>query len=84
MTDNTAGSHISADRPIIKRREDRLGRAAFADSMAAAIRNWHGKDSLVLALYGPWGSGKSSVKNMVLESLRESENDCPTIVEFNP
>jgi len=49
-----------------------------------AIKSWKGKDSLVLALYGPWGSGKSSVKNLVLESLRASPSDCPSILEFNP
>ncbi|NOT57438.1 MAG: AAA family ATPase, partial [Deltaproteobacteria bacterium] len=45
---------------------------------------WTGNDSLVIALYGSWGSGKSSVKNMILEALREQEQGCPLIVEFNP
>jgi hypothetical protein len=43
-----------------------------------------GDESMVLALYGNWGTGKSSIKNMVLENLRESEEDCPIILEFNP
>jgi len=75
---------FSADRPIGSREEDLLGRASFADSLAAAIKGWKGNDSLVIALYGPWGSGKSSVKNMVLQSLRSAEVDSPLIVEFNP
>lgn len=75
---------FSADRPIGSREEDLLGRASFADSLASAIKGWKGNDSLVIALYGPWGSGKSSVKNMVLQSLRSAEADSPLIVEFNP
>ena len=75
---------FSADRPIGCIEEDLLGRAQFAKSLASAIKGWKGNDSLVIALYGPWGSGKSSVKNMVLQSLRSAEADSPLIVEFNP
>lgn len=75
---------FSADRPIGSCDEDLLGRASFADSLASAIKGWKGNESLVIALYGPWGSGKSSVKNMVLQSLRSAEADSPLIVEFNP
>lgn len=75
---------FSADRPIGSVEEDLLGRAAFAGSLASAIKGWKGNEGLVIALYGPWGSGKSSVKNMVLQSLRSAEADSPLIVEFNP
>lgn len=75
---------FTADRPIQSRRQDLLGRAGFAESLASAIKGWKGNDSLVVALYGPWGSGKSSIKNMMLESLHQSEHDCPLIIEFNP
>lgn len=75
---------LSADRPIVDRSEDKLGRKAFAESIALAIRGWKGRDSLVIALYGPWGSGKSSVKNMITDTLRETKGESPTIVEFDP
>ena len=84
MTNSDKKPFFSADRPIISKEEDVLNRSSFAESLATAIRNWREKDSLVIALYGPWGSGKSSIKNMVLESLRERKETCPTIVEFNP
>lgn len=80
----TSKHRFSADRPIGSREEDLLGRASFADSLASAIKGWKGNESLVIALYGPWGSGKSSAKNMVLQSLRLTEADSPLIVEFNP
>jgi len=34
--------------------------------------------------YGGWGSGKSSVKNLVLEKLTEQKYRTVTAVEFNP
>ncbi|MGD0946883.1 MAG: P-loop NTPase fold protein [Candidatus Binatia bacterium] len=74
---------FSADRPISSRAEDLLGRARFAESLASAIYSWRGKDSLVIALYGDWGSGKSSLNNMLRESL-ETQVPPPIIVEFNP
>ncbi len=74
---------FAADRPIIGREGDRLGRRDFAETVASAIMGWKGQDSLVIALYGPWGCGKSSIKNMVVESLKEVK-DGPLIAEFNP
>lgn len=60
---------FSADRPITSCSEDLLGRSGFAKSIAAAIKGWIGNDSLVIALYGSWGSGKTSIKNMAIETL---------------
>jgi predicted KAP-like P-loop ATPase len=74
---------LSADRPIQSRNEDALGRRGFSDALAGAIRGWTGKESLVIALYGSWGSGKSSLKNMVAESLGATSLPIQT-VDFNP
>ncbi|MEW6668536.1 MAG: P-loop NTPase fold protein [Thermodesulfobacteriota bacterium] len=83
--DTTNRPHpFSADRPIELVEQDRLGRHGFADSIATALTNWKGKDSLVVALYGPWGTGKTSIKNMVVETLNANSSEAPTIVDFNP
>lgn len=75
---------IAADQPIAKRADDRLSRADFSRELAAAIAGWTGNTSLTIALYGSWGSGKSSVKNMAVEYLGERAGARPTVVEFNP
>ncbi len=75
---------FSADRPIESKADDLLGRAAFADHLAQAIEGWRQKDSLILALYGPWGTGKSSIKNMVREALAAGATESSWIVEYNP
>jgi predicted KAP-like P-loop ATPase len=76
--------NFSADRPIQSVKQDLLGRDSFARSLATAIQNWNGSDSLVVALYGAWGSGKSSVKNMVIEVWEALPDERkPIIIEFD-
>ncbi len=78
------GKIFSPDQPIHKTREDKLGRKDFAKHMAEAIRGWKGNDSLCLALYGEWGSGKTSIKNMIVDTIQKPRTKAPLIVEFNP
>jgi predicted KAP-like P-loop ATPase len=74
---------VSSERPITTLAEDELGRTGFAEAVSKIIGQWGGRDSLVIAIYGPWGSGKSSLKNMVLDAL--PKGDSKTIpMEFNP
>ncbi len=74
---------FSADRPIKNLEDDLLSRADFSKNLSDAISQWKGDDSLVIALYGEWGAGKSSIKNMVLAHSKKQENP-PTIIEFSP
>ena len=77
--------HISSDLAITSRTEDALGRADFADRLARTIGTWRRPETLVVALQGPWGVGKTSVKNMVLETLRAAPPErSADVVEFNP
>ncbi|MNJ55175.1 KAP family P-loop domain protein [compost metagenome] len=48
------------------------------------MASWHGNDSLVVALHGDWGSGKSSIKNMSLSQLEAISEDKPDVIEFSP
>lgn len=82
--DHAQGHLFSADRPITTGAEDKLGRRQFAESVASAVRGWRGQDSLVIGMYGPWGCGKSSIKNMVLESLGSEQTPGALVADFNP
>ena len=74
---------FSNDRPLESSEQDLLGRAGFAETLAEAISKWQNKESVVIGLYGPWGSGKSSLKNFAIQKLREKEKR-PHVIEFNP
>jgi len=75
---------FASDRPILKVEDDLLGRANFSKDLADAIASWHGKDSLVVALHGDWGSGKSSIKNMAVSRLESLEKLKPDVIDFTP
>jgi len=75
---------FASDRPIEKIEDDLLGRSGFSEDLADAISSWHGNDSLVVALHGDWGAGKSSIKNMAISKLNNLNENKPDIVEFSP
>lgn len=78
-------TNLSADRPSIDPKDDLFGHAPFAKSLADSICRYPGSDGLVLALYGPWGSGKSTVLSYVQHFLEQRpENEQPVLVNFNP
>ncbi len=73
------------DKPIEDKKDDRLGRLNFSYNLGKSIIDWKGIDSLVIALYGKWGSGKSSVINLARTEISQStEKNKPTVIEFNP
>ncbi|MBF0561007.1 MAG: AAA family ATPase [Alphaproteobacteria bacterium] len=76
---------LSSDLPCADPKDDLFGHAPFAKRLADSICLYPGRDGLVLALYGPWGSGKSTVLGFIqyfLEKRPEAER--PVIVTFNP
>lgn len=78
-------TQLSADRPSSNPQDDLFGHAPFAESLANSICRYPGSDGLVLALYGPWGSGKSTVLSYVRHFLEQRpETEQPVIVTFNP
>lgn len=76
---------LSADLPSSNPKDDLFGHAPFSKSLADSISRYSNADNLVLALYGPWGSGKSTVLNYVKYYLEQQPADLqPVIVTFNP
>ena len=60
---------IKPDKAIEKRLDDKLGRAKFAENFSRALLAYKEEDSIVAGIYGEWGSGKTSVINMITECL---------------
>ena len=74
---------IRSDLPITSKTEDQLNRKAFANSLAQALLQHSEAHSFAIGLYGAWGSGKTSLLNMVLESVQNADNNV-IILRFNP
>lgn len=73
------------ERPIDSKDEDFLCRYPFAEKLSKALFDWKEKESLVISLTGKWGSGKSSVFNLVKEYISKDNSDSkPSIINFNP
>lgn len=77
------------DNAIEKSVDDRFGRSQYASHAAQLIdatHSWEG--SAVFGLTGSWGSGKTSLLNMIIEALDEvkSPEDVPrhAVVRFTP
>lgn len=70
------------DRPIASAAGDRLGRGRFVGSLAAHLLRTPPDDSAVFALHGAWGSGKTSILNLVEEELVKNRD--LTVLRFNP
>ena len=74
---------ISPDLPITKSSEDKLNRESFAESLANVILQSTFPTSFTVGLYGAWGSGKTSLLNMVIEQVERRSTDV-VILRFNP
>lgn len=80
---------FDADRAITTSSQDRLGRAQFARYLARCLLDHTDPDSIVVGLYGGWGSGKTSVINLIVEELNAAGNNMldeerPIILNFSP
>jgi hypothetical protein len=74
--------YLQSDEPITRRSEDRLNRARLAEAIAEQVLHSPRGQGFVIALNGPWGSGKTSVLNMIEESVEEAS--ATVVLRFNP
>lgn len=76
----------NADLPISTSSNDVLGRAAYACNLAKTIMKYGIVDSLCIGLLGPWGCGKTSILNMMLEEIEKMSKDVERllVVRFEP
>lgn len=78
-----------SDDAIETLEQDEFGRSKYARHAAALIATTHSWDgSTVFGLTGAWGSGKTSLLNMIIDALREGEMEQGgtkhSVVRFTP
>ncbi|WP_335560630.1 KAP family P-loop NTPase fold protein [Neobacillus vireti] len=71
-------SKFLSDDPISSLDEDKLERRKFAESLVKSILMSNGK--LVIGIYGPWGSGKSSFFTMMGKYFPDEKS----LIHFTP
>jgi len=71
-----------SDAPIFDPAYDRFGRLWFAKRIAETVCARMDPSSLVIALYGAWGNGKTTVLNFVESELRGLPG--VVVLAFNP
>ncbi len=78
---------LNSDLPIKKIKEDALNRKSFTESLAKIMIDYTVPEGFAIGIYGKWGSGKTSVINMVLEQidlLSIDQLQKPIVLRFNP
>jgi len=76
---------LSTNQPLIEPQQDRLGHSRFAKHLADSIYQMNFPGGFVIAVYGPWGFGKSTLLNFLTYYLQQKpEDEQPIIVHFNP
>lgn len=77
-----------SDLPISKSEQDTLRRTNFSNNLGKSLINWMDETSIVIGLYGKWGSGKSSIINLastyISDFYKKDKSKAPIIVYFNP
>jgi len=71
-----------SDKPIVLPEEDILGFNPLAKVIADSISRMNKPEGTVIAVNGPWGSGKSSVVNLVRHHLSKTGDVTLKIVDF--
>ena len=72
------------DVPITRIEQDKLGRAQYAEHLAKIIQNHSFTESAVIGICGEWGTGKTSLMNLVECHLKKKSDPHLHIVHFKP
>ncbi len=83
MTSGEADFGLLSDSSLEDPEQDQLGYADFAENLAETIETRIPRQDFVVGIYGPWGSGKSTILNFV-EYYLEEQDEPPLIIRFNP
>ena len=80
---------LNSDKPIREISEDKLNRSLFSKQLGKAILANKSKDNFVIGLFGAWGSGKTSIINMIIETIEKESDESdeyerPIVFKFEP
>lgn len=80
------GSGFSREHPIEHAKDDEFNRQAYVSELLNALWRSDDVNGLVVGISGPWGSGKTSLKTMLVEEINAARKTSQSfhVVEFEP
>lgn len=80
---------MHTDLPLTKSDQDKLGRYLFASEIANGLVNsfQDNNESIVIGINGPWGTGKSTLVNFIINEIEQQSNKAGQeiiVLKFNP
>lgn len=78
---------FSTEPSLGKQGKDKLNREGFAEHIARTIEKHASsanEGALTIGLFGPWGSGKTSIFDLMEKKLEEESRSSTVIVRFQP
>lgn len=80
----SVGEAYVPDRPLTDPEGDRFSRRPFAERLAQTIGSRRDPSSIVIAIYGAWGEGKTTLLHFVEHELKGKYGDGVIPLWFNP
>lgn len=84
MATENALSRAGFEGPVLKAEDDRYGYTAIAEGLARSISALDENVSTVIGIEGQWGSGKTSLLNLLTDQLKAQVPATTQIVVFSP
>ena len=81
MSQDQESNGIPVDNPIRKREQDLLGRTSAALSFVEHVLALDASQGIVVGVFGPWGSGKTSFLNLARQEFDQKD---VAVITFNP
>lgn len=84
MTEKHPRKPVMLDRPVSHPDEDRYGFRHVAQQLAHSVRGVGREGSAVIGIEGPWGSGKTSLLNLLRTTLEEEREGNTFVLTISP
>jgi len=65
MEASQSTNKLSADKPLVDPKDDLFGYSSFAGNLADMIKKMAPTEGFIVGIYGPWGSGKTTLANFI-------------------
>lgn len=84
MKEKHSAKPVMPDRPVSHPDEDRYGFRHVAQQLARSVMGVGREGCAIIGIEGPWGSGKTSLLNLLRTALEEEPEDNTFVLSISP